>query len=103
MTPPAADSPPPSGPAASALTLDAIRGVVAEVVAPLTDRLAAAETALATEQALRAGNVPQNAWGNQQPADIPSGDAPSVTDFATLTAGEKIRLGREKMHPGKIQ
>lgn len=90
-------------PAASALTLDAIRGVVAEVVAPLTDRLAAAETALATEQALRAGNVPQNAWGNQQPADIPSGDAPSVTDFATLTAGEKIRLGREKMHPGQSQ
>jgi ATP-dependent protease ClpP protease subunit len=90
-------------PAAPALTLDAIRGVVAEVVAPLTDRLAAAETALATEQALRAGNVPQNAWGNQQPADIPTGDVPSTTDFATMTAGEKIRLGREKMHPGKSQ
>lgn len=102
VTPPAAPVAT-AEPAASALTLDAIRGVVAEVVAPLTDRLAAAETALATEQALRAGNVPQNAWGNQQPADIPSGDAPSVTDFATLTAGEKIRLGREKMHPGKIQ
>jgi ATP-dependent protease ClpP protease subunit len=90
-------------PAAPALTLDAIRGVVAEVVAPLTDRLAAAETALATEQALRAGNVPQNAWGNQQPADIPTGDVPSTTDFATMTAGEKIRLGREKMHPAKSQ
>jgi ATP-dependent protease ClpP protease subunit len=90
-------------PAAAALTLDAIRGVVAEVVAPLTDRLAAAETALATEQALRAGNVPQNAWGNQQPADIPTGDVPSTTDFATMTAGEKIRLGREKMHPAKSQ
>ena len=90
-------------PAAAALTLDAIRGVVAEVVAPLTDRLAAAETALATEQSLRAGNVPQNALGNQQPADIPTGDVPSTTDFATMTAGEKIRLGREKMHPAKSQ
>jgi ATP-dependent protease ClpP protease subunit len=90
-------------PAAAALTLDAIRGVVAEVVAPLTDRLAAAETALATEQALRAGNVPQNAWGNQQPADIPTGDVPSTTDFATMTAGEMIRLGREKMHPAKAR
>ena len=103
VTPPAADSPPPSDPAASALTLDAIRGVVAEAVAPLTDRLAAAETALATEQALRAGNVPQNAWGNQQPADIPSGDAPSAPDFASMSAGEMIRLGREKMHPSKAR
>ena len=102
VTPPAAPVAT-AEPAASALTLDAIRGVVAEVVAPLTDRLAAAETALATEQALRAGNVPQNAWGNQQPADIPSGDVPSGTDFASLTAGEKIRLGREKMHPGQSQ
>ena len=83
-----------------ALTLDAIRGVVAEVVTPLTERLDAAEKALANEQALRAGGVPQNAWGNQQAADIPTGDAPSKPDFASMSAGEKIRLGREKMHPG---
>jgi ATP-dependent protease ClpP protease subunit len=97
----------PAAPVASAepvaLTLDAIRGVVAEVVAPLTDRLTAAETALATEQSLRAGNVPQNAWGNQHPADIPTGDAPSAPDFATMSAGEMIRLGREKMHPAKAR
>jgi ATP-dependent protease ClpP protease subunit len=97
----------PAAPVASAepvaLTLDAIRGVVAEVVAPLTDRLTAAETALATEQSLRAGNVPQNAWGNQHPADIPTGDALSAPDFATMSAGEMIRLGREKMHPAKAR
>lgn len=97
---PAAPAAPVAEPAAPvALTLDAIRGVVAEVVAPLTDRLSAAETALANEQALRAGGVPQNAWGNQRPADIPTGDAPSKPDFATMSAGEKIRLGREKLHP----
>lgn len=104
--PPVAPEPAPAAapevapePAPVALTLDAIRGVVAEAVAPLTDRLAAAETALANEQALRASGVPQNAWGNQQPAEIPTGDAPSGPDFASMSAGEKIRLGREKMHP----
>ena len=89
----------------ASLTLDAIRGVVAEAVTaattPLTERLAAAEAALAHEQGLRASGVPQNAWGNQRPAEIPTGDAPSHADFATMTAGEKIRLGREKMHPAK--
>jgi ATP-dependent Clp protease protease subunit len=89
----------------AALTLDAIRGVVAEAVttatASLTERLTAAEAALAHEQGLRANNVPQNAWGSQQPADIPTGDAPSTPDFATMSAGEKIRYGREKMFPGK--
>jgi len=94
----------PTAPTAS-LTLDAIRGVVAEAVTaattPLTERLAAAEAALAHEQGLRASGVPQNAWGNQRPAEIPTGDAPSHADFATMSAGEKIRLGREKMHPAK--
>jgi ATP-dependent protease ClpP protease subunit len=89
----------------ASLTLDAIRGVVAEAVTaattPLTERLAAAEAALAHEQGLRASGVPQNAWGNQRPAEIPTGDAPSHADFATMSAGEKIRLGREKMHPAK--
>jgi ATP-dependent protease ClpP protease subunit len=86
--------------APAALTLEAIQGVVAAAITPLTDRLAAAETALANEQSLRASGVPQNAWGNQAPADIPHGDAPSKPDFANMSAGEKIRLGREKMHPG---
>ena len=89
----------------ASLTLDAIRGVVAEAVmaatTPLTERLAAAEAALANEQGLRASGVPQNAWGNQRPAEIPTGDAQSAPDFDTMSAGEKIRLGREKMHPAK--
>jgi ATP-dependent protease ClpP protease subunit len=102
---PAAPAAPVATEPTASLTLDAIRGVVAEAVTaattPLTERLAAAEAALAHEQGLRASGVPQNAWGNQRPADIPTGDAPSHADFATMTAGEKIRLGREKMHPAK--
>jgi ATP-dependent protease ClpP protease subunit len=102
---PAAPAAPVATEPTASLTLDAIRGVVAEAVTaattPLTERLAAAEAALAHEQGLRASGVPQNAWGNQRPAEIPTGDAPSHADFATMTAGEKIRLGREKMHPAK--
>jgi hypothetical protein len=102
---PAAPAAPVTTEPTASLTLDAIRGVVAEAVTaattPLTERLAAAEAALAHEQGLRASGVPQNAWGNQRPAEIPTGDAPSHADFATMTAGEKIRLGREKMHPAK--
>jgi ATP-dependent protease ClpP protease subunit len=82
------------------ITLDAIRDVVASAVNPIAERLAAAESALAHEQSLRASGVPQNAWGNQQAADIPNGDGtPSKPEFATMSAGEKIRLGRQKMHP----
>lgn len=99
---PAANSPLPTAEPV-AVTLDAIRTVVAEAVNPLAERLATAEAALANEQQLRASGVPLNAWGNQQPAEIPNGDAPSGPDFATMSAAEKIRLGREKMHPAKAQ
>lgn len=85
-----------------ALTLDSIRAAIGEAVAPIAERLAAAEANLAHEQGLRAAGVPQNAWGNQAPADIPTGDAPSAPDFATMSAGEKIRMGREKLHPAKV-
>ena len=98
IEPPFIDANAPAAPAA--LTLEAIQGVVAAAITPLTDRLAAAESALANEQSLRASGVPQNAWGNQQAAEIPHGSAPSAPDFANMSAGEKIRLGREKMHPG---
>jgi hypothetical protein len=103
---PVAETPaatPPVVEAPVAVTLDAIRTVVAEAVNPLAERLASAEAALANEQQLRASGVPLNAWGNQQPAEIPNGDAPSGPDFATMSAAEKIRLGREKMHPAKAQ
>jgi len=90
----------PVAPAPAAVTLDAIKDVVASAVQPLADRLATAEAALANEQQLRASGVPQNAWGNQQAADIPSGDgAPTKPEFASLSASEKIRLGRQQMHP----
>lgn len=95
------EAPAPVAPVPQALTLDSIRAAIGEAVAPLAERLATAEASLAHEQGLRAAGVPLNAWGNQAPADIPTGDAPSAPDFATLTAGEKIRMGREKLHPAK--
>jgi ATP-dependent protease ClpP protease subunit len=89
----------PAAPAAEPVTLDAIRGVIDAAVAPLTARLEQAEQALATEQQLRAGGVPQNAWGNQRPAETPEAGGSAIVDLSTLTAAEKIRLGREKMFP----
>lgn len=96
------EAPAPVAPVPQALTLDSLRAAIGEAVAPLVERLSAAEANLAHEQSLRAAGVPQNAWGNQAPADIPTGDAPSAPDFSTLTAAEKIRLGREKLHPAKV-
>jgi ATP-dependent protease ClpP protease subunit len=87
--------------AAPELTLDAIQQVVASAVQPLADRLAAAESALASEQALRASGVPQNAWGNQQPADIATGDSPPAPDMSQMSPAEKIRMGREKLYPAR--
>jgi ATP-dependent protease ClpP protease subunit len=97
---PVAASPVAAAPVAE-LTLDSIREVVAQAINPLTDRLALAEAALANEQALRASGVPQNAWGNQQPAAIPIGDSATAPDMSTLSPAEMIRMGREKLYPAR--
>lgn len=93
----------PAAPAApeNSLTLESIGALLDSRLAPLNQRLEAAEGALQREQELRAAGVPQNAWGTQQPADIPSGEAPSAVEFATMTAGQKVALGRQKMFSGK--
>jgi ATP-dependent protease ClpP protease subunit len=96
-------------PAPQALTLEAVtaamQGVVENAVKPIAERLEKAEAALATEQALRANKVPVNAWGNQQPADTAesSAEAPRDPDFATLTAHQKMELGRRKMFPAAFK
>jgi ATP-dependent protease ClpP protease subunit len=97
VTPEAPVAPAAAEPAA--LTLDAIRNVVADAVNPLAERLASAEAALANEQQLRAAGVPQNAWGNQQPAEIPTGDVPAGPDMSKLSPAEMITAGRIKNFP----
>lgn len=103
VTVPATEPVPVNVPVAAALTLEQITAsmtsVVTAAVQPLADRLSATEAALANEQALRASGVPMNAWGNQRPTEVAeSGDV--KPDYASLTAHQKMALGRKNLHPG---
>lgn len=103
VTVPATEPVPVNVPVAAALTLEQITAsmtsVVTAAVQPLADRLSATEAALANEQALRASGVPLNAWGNQRPTEVAeSGDV--KPDYASLTAHQKMALGRKNLHPG---
>jgi len=93
---PAPAAAPAPAPAPEANLAEVVQAAVAAAVQPLAQRLDAAEAEVQRQQELRANGVPVAAWGNQAPAAVPEAgeDAP---DFATMSAGQLVAMGRKKM------